>query len=459
MTLIDGTDARPVHFMGIGGAGMSALAELLRRRGVHVTGCDVVPDGAADVARQGIAVAVGHDPAHLDGVRAVVITSAVPRDHPELLRARELGIPVIRRAEALGEAVAGAMLIGVAGTHGKTTTTVMTTEALAAAGASPTGLAGGRVPNWHGNLRSGDDSLFVVEADEYDRSFLALMPTIAVITNVERDHLDIYTDLADISRAFEQFLAPARTVVLCADDAGASALTIPKGVETLTYGLATESVRLSAHEILSVEGRLRFLVRLDGTELGELALRVPGVHNVRNALAALGCGITLGMSLEAMRRGLEAFEGVERRFQRLGSVRGVQVVDDYAHHPTEITATLDAARAAFPGRRLIVAFQPHLFTRTRDFADAFGVALSRADVVFLTGIYPAREQPLPGVTSALVADAMRKAGRSPEWVGERGALAEALAAEARDGDVVLTLGAGDITQTGRELLQRLGDVP
>lgn len=435
---------------------MSALAELLRRRGVRVTGCDVAPDGAADVARQGIAVASGHDPAHLDGIRAVVVTSAVPRDHPELLRARELGIPVIRRAEALGEAVTGATLIAVAGTHGKTTTTVMATEALAAAGVSPTGLAGGRVPSWHGNLRAGDDTLFIVEADEYDRSFLALTPTIAVVTNVEPDHLDIYTDLADIRRAFEQFLAPARTVVLCADDTGAAALTIPSGADTLSYGIANALARLSAHEIMSVEGRLRFLVRLDGSELGELALRVPGMHNVRNALAALGCGLAMGTSLEAMRRGLEAFEGVERRFQRLGAVRGVQVVDDYAHHPTEITATLDAARAAFPGRRLIAAFQPHLFTRTRDFAEAFGLALSRADLVFLTEIYPARELPLPGVSSALVADALRKAGRSPDWVGDRSALAGALAATAREGDVVLTLGAGDITHTGRELLQRLG---
>ena len=456
MTLIDATDSRPVHFMGIGGAGMSALAELLRRRGVTVTGCDVDPDGAADVARQGIAVALGHDPGHMDGVRAVVVTSAVPRDHPELLRAGQLGIPVIRRAEALGEAVGGATLIAVAGTHGKTTTTVMATEALAAAGLSPTGLAGGRVPDWHGNLRAGDDTVFVVEADEYDRSFLALTPTIAAVTNVERDHLDIYTDLADIRGAFEQFLAPARAVVVCADDAGASALTIPSGAEVLSYGITTASARLSANDIMSVEGRLRFLVRLDGSELGELAVRVPGMHNVRNAMAALGCGLAMGTSLEAMRRGLEAFEGVERRFQRLGAVRGVQVVDDYAHHPTEITATLDAARAAFPGRRLIAAFQPHLFTRTRDFADAFGVALARADLVFLTEIYPAREQPLPGVTSALVVDALRKAGRSPEWVGERSTLADALAQVAREGDVVLTLGAGDITNTGRELLHRLG---
>lgn len=442
--------------MGIAGAGMSALAELFQRRGVRVTGCDVAPDGAPDLGRQGISVSPGHDPAHVDGVRAIVVTSAVPKDHPELARAKTLGVPIVRRAEALGEAVSGGTLVAVAGTHGKTTTTAMTTEALAAAGLTPTGLAGGRVAAWHGNLRAGSDRLFVVEADEYDRSFLALQPTVAVITNVEPDHLDIYTDLSDIRAAFEQFLAPARSVVVCADDAGAATLSVPGMADVVTYGIGTEAARLTAREILSVEGRLRFLVHLDGADLGELALRVPGVHNVRNALAAVASGIALGTTLESMRGGLEAFEGVERRFQRLGAVRGVQVVDDYAHHPTEIIATLDAARAAFPGRRLIAAFQPHLFTRTRDFADAFGVALARADVVFLAGIYPAREQPLPGVTSELVADALRKAGRSPAWVGERTGLARALAAIAREGDVVLTLGAGDITLTATELLQQLG---
>jgi UDP-N-acetylmuramate--alanine ligase len=457
MSLVDANDTRPVHFMGIGGAGMSALAELLTRRGVRVTGCDIAPEGAADLSRHNIPVVRGHDPEHLDGVRAVVVTSAVPRDHPELQRAQAAGIPVVRRAEALGEAVAGGTLIAIAGTHGKTTTTVMTTEALAAAGAAPTGLAGGRVAAWQGNLRAGSPSLFVVEADEYDRSFLALLPDIAVITNVESDHLDIYADLADIQRTFEQFLAPASTVVMCADDAGASSLTIPASSEALSYGIANPAARLAAHEILSVEGRLRFRILLDGIDQGELALQVPGVHNVRNALAAVACGLAMGHTLEMMRGGLEAFEGVERRFQRLGAVRGVQVVDDYAHHPTEIIATLDAARAAFPGRRLIAAFQPHLFTRTRDFADAFGVALARADIVFLTEIYPAREQPLPGITSALVAEALRKAGRQATWMGERSALAQVLATIAREGDVVLTLGAGDITHTATELLQRLGD--
>ena len=456
MRLLDAGDPRPVHFMGIAGAGMSALAELFRRRGVPVTGCDLAPDPAGDLGRHGIEVMTGHHPSHVEGARAVVVTSAVPRDHPELAHARRLGVPVVRRAEALGEAVAGAELVAVAGTHGKTTTTAMTTEALAAAGYSPTGLAGGRVAAWHGNLRGGGDRLFVVEADEYDRSFLALTPTVAVITNVETDHLDIYADLADIKGAFEQFLAPARCVVACADDPGASTLAIPARAEVLTYGITSDTARLSAQELLTVEGRLRFLVRLDGSDLGELALRVPGMHNVRNALAAIGSGVALGATLESLRGGLEAFEGVERRFQRLGAVRGVQVVDDYAHHPTEIMATLEAARAAFPGRRLIAAFQPHLFTRTRDFADAFGLALARADLVFLTEIYPAREQPLPGVTSALVADALRRAGHAPEWVGDRAALADAIVATARDGDVVLTLGAGDITHTGTELLQRLG---
>src|SRR5688572_3371015 len=438
---------------------MSALAELFRRRGANVTGCDIAAEPAADLGRLGIEVVSGHDPNHLEGVRAVVVTSAVPKDHPELARARELGIPVIRRAEALGEAVSGASVVAVAGTHGKTTTTVMTTEALAAAGLAPTGLAGGSVSTWHGNLRVGSNSVFVVEADEYDRSFLALTPTVAVVTNVEPDHLDIYKDIDDIRSAFEQFLSPARAAVVCQDDEGSSTLEIPARTERLSYGISNDAARVSAHDILSVDGRLRFLVRLDGADIGELALRVPGVHNVRNALAAVASGLAMGTTLEAMQNGLEAFEGVERRFQRLGAVRGVQVVDDYAHHPTEIIATLDAARAAFPGRRLIAAFQPHLFTRTRDFADAFGAALARADLVFLTEIYPAREQPLPGVTSVLVADALRKAGRALQWMGPRSALADALVAVALEGDVVLTLGAGDITQTGTELLQRLGARP
>ncbi len=454
-SLLASTDPRPIHFMGIAGAGMSALAELFVRRGVKVTGCDAAAGGVNDLRRAGIEVAHGHDPAHVNGARALVVTSAVPKDHAELVRARSAGIPVVRRAEALAEAVSGGELVAVAGTHGKTTTTVMTTEALVAAGLSPTALAGGRVAAWQGNLRAGNDRVFVVEADEYDRSFLALQPTIAVVTNLEADHLDIYADLADIRGAFQQFIAPARAVVVCADDAGAMSLDLTSGAELLRYGIAPGDARVTAREIMSVDGRLRFLVDFDGDGLGELTLRVPGVHNVRNALAAVASGLALGATLDQMRPGLEGFEGVERRFQRLGTVRGIDVVDDYAHHPTEIRATLDAARAAYPGRRIVVAFQPHLFTRTRDFADDFGTALAGADAVFLTEIYPARERPLPGVTATLVEDAVRAAGRPVAWRGDRTGVADALVHFARDGDVILTLGAGDITDAGPEVLRRL----
>lgn len=456
MPLLDPTDRRPLHLVGIAGAGMSGLAELFLRRGVAVTGCDLHPEAAGDLLRLGVGVAAGHDPSHVDGARAVIVSSAVPHSQPELVRARELGLPVIRRAEALAEAVAGGTLVGVAGTHGKTTTTVMTTEALRAAGMNPTGVVGGRVAEWEGNLSYGGDDVFVVEADEYDRSFLALAPTVATITNVDADHLDIYRDLDDIRGAFARYAAGARAVVICADDAGAMSVDLPAGADVIGYGISTADARLRATDLRVADGTTHFRVGLDGEPLAEVALRVPGLHNVRNALAAIGAGLALGAPAEALARGVGAYAGVERRFQRLGVADGVAVVDDYAHHPTEIAATLAAARQAFPDGRIVAAFQPHLFSRTRDFACAFGEALATADVVFLTEIYPAREQPLPGVTAALVGDAVRAAGGTLAWMGARTELADRLAGAVRSGDVVLTLGAGDITRTGPELLRRLG---
>ena len=456
MPLLDQTNAAPIHFQGIAGAGMSALAELCHRRGAKVTGCDQNPEGAADLVRLGIAVQKGHDPAHLDGHRALVVSSAIPKDHPEVLRARSLGIEVVRRAEALAEATTGGLLIGVAGTHGKSTTTVMTTEALAAAGKAPTGVVGARVTTWGGNLSQGGHDVFVVEADEYDRSFLALHPTVAVVTNVEADHLDIYRDLQDIHDTFSEYVRRARFVVLCADDAGANALPSPATAEVIRYGITSPDARLVARDIRHADGRTIFGVVYDGKPMGEVTLGVPGLHNVRNALAALACGIgPWGLKVADMAPGLAQFVGAERRFQRLGSAQGVQVVDDYAHHPTELAATLAAAREAYPGRRIVVAFQPHLFSRTRDFAQEFGAALAQADVVALCDIYPAREQPMPGVTSKLIADAAAKAGKSPAWEGPRTQAAEALAGMVRDGDVVFTVGAGDITKTGPELLALL----
>jgi len=449
-------DTRPVHFMGIAGAGMSALAELFVRRGYRVSGCDTNLATADDLRRLGIDLFEGHDPSHVADASEIIMTSAVRKDHPELERARELGIPVTRRAEALGKAVAGGDLVAVAGTHGKTTTTVMTTEALKAAGLDPTGVAGGRVGAWNGNLSGGSNRLFVVEADEYDRSFHALAPTIAVVTNVEEDHLDIYPGgMPEIRDAFAQFVRNAGVIVLGADDAGASTLPLPSTAEIIRYGVDSADARLKASDIRSLGGGSTFAVAYDEKPLGELALKVPGIHNVKNALAAVASGIALGSTLDAMRAGLESFTGVERRFELIAKVGGVTIIDDYAHHPTEIEATLEAARTAFAGKRIIAAFQPHLYSRTRDFHREFARALSAADVVYLADLYPAREKPIPGVSAKMIVSSMAEIGGAPAWEGPRSQMAAALAREVRDGDIVLTIGAGDITNTGPELAQLL----
>jgi UDP-N-acetylmuramate--alanine ligase len=456
MTLIDANDPRPVHFMGIAGAGMSALAELVVRRGVRVTGCDLTTAGTDDLTRLGIPLIAGHDPAHADEARALVVTAAVPPSHPELERGRALGLPVMKRAEALGDLTRGRELVGVAGTHGKTTTTVMTADALAAAGRDPTALAGGRVSSWGGNLRPGGDRLYVVEADEYDRSFLTLDATVAVVTNIEADHLDIYEDLRDIRAAFAQFVRGARTVVLCADDSGANTLPTRSTSEVIRYGIDSADARLLARDPRTADGRFTFGVEFDGEMLGEVSLGVPGRHNALNALAAVASGLALGARFAAMAPAFGHFAGVGRRFEHIGDARGVRVIDDYAHHPTEIAATLAAARGAFPGRRVIVAFQPHLYSRTRDFAADFGAALAASDMLFLTEIYAAREKPIPGVTSDLIVAAVKAAGGRLSWRGPRTELADALASSVRDGDVVVVMGAGDITRTGPELLERIG---
>jgi UDP-N-acetylmuramate--alanine ligase len=457
--LFDPADPRPVHFIGIAGAGMVGLAELAARRGVRVTGSDADPAGAAGLEALGVTLHAGADAAHLGAARAVVYSSAIAPAHVERAAAEARGLPVVRRAEALGALLIGRRVVGVSGTHGKTTTTVMTTDALAAAGLAPTGVAGGRVGAWGSNVHLGGGAVTVVESDEYDRSFLAIRPEVALVLNVEADHLDVYGDEGAIRDAFQRFVAPARAVVLCADDPGAATLPVPDATDVLRYaleGAGGRDARLVAHDLRAVGGGTAFAVRLDGAAAGEVQLAVPGRHNVRNALAALGAGLAMGATVEGMAPGLARFAGVERRFQRLGTAAGVIVVDDYAHHPTEVAATLEAARGAHPDARVVVAFQPHLFSRTRDFAEAFGAALARADVLLLADLYPAREQPIAGVSSALVAEAARAHGRAPAWIGPRSALAEALEDTVRPGDLVLTVGAGDITRVGPELLARLG---
>ena len=458
MPLLDTADPRPVHFVGIAGAGMSALAELFVRRGIVVTGCDANPAGADDLRRLGISV-TAHDPSHVIGARALVVTSAMRKDHPELQRARECSVPVIRRAEALGEVTRGHELVAIAGTHGKTTTTVMTTEALGAARRDPTGLVGGRVAAWSGNLRAGGDRLYVVEADEYDRSFLALTPTVAVVTNIEADHLDIYSGIADIRAAFAQFVSPARTVVLCGEDESIAAMRLPSGTEVIRYAIAgapgEQDARLVARATRHEGVGVGYDAEYDGEALGTVRLNVPGRHNILNSLGALGAGLALGAAAPELIRGLAAFRGVERRFERVGEVRGVTILDDYAHHPTEIAATLAATRGAFPEHRVIVAFQPHLFSRTRDFAREFANSLAGADALYLTEIYPSRESPIPGITSGLIVEHLGAANANLAWRGERRELARVLARDSRTGDVVVFMGAGDITESGPELLALL----
>lgn len=459
--LVELARSGPVHFMGIGGAGMTPLADLLLRKGIPVTGCDAHPGPALEGLRErGAQISTGHDPAHVRGCAALIVTAAVPADHPELRAARERQIPVLKRAEALGAVVNRGTVVGVAGTHGKTTTTVLTTAVLAAAGLNPTALAGGRVPAWGGNLHPGEDRWFVVEADEYDRSFLSLQPFVAVVTTLEADHLDIYGSLAAIEDAFEAFAAavPAEGMVaLCADDSGASRLVPrlggPAG-RTVTYG--TGAGCMFRGEDLAFDGEwTTFRVRERGRLDGRLRLRAPGRHNVLNALAAAAVGRFFGASWEQVEAGIAAFAGVERRFERVGEAGGVLVVDDYAHHPTELRATLRGARGAYPERRTVAVFQPHLFSRTRDFAAEFGQALAQADLVFVTDVYAARETPIPGVTGELVASAADRAGAAVEYVAPRSALPAAVVRALRPGDLCLTLGAGDLNGAAREILARL----
>jgi UDP-N-acetylmuramate--alanine ligase len=383
----------------------------------------------------------------------VIVTAAVPPDHPELARARAMGLPVVPRKQALAELVAVGRTVGIAGTHGKSTTTVMTTEALAAAGLAPTGLAGGRVSSWGGNARPGADRLFVVESDEYDQAFLALHPSIAVINNIEADHLECYGSLAALEEAFAIFAGRAERVLAGSDDPGAQRLAARLGARVWRFGLRDADIHITniSQSPAGSQADVRFP---DGRRV-TLRLRVPGIHNLRNATAALGVVAALAAPIEPALEALAAYNGLGRRFERLGEINGVEVVDDYAHHPTELVATLAAARQAFPGRRLVAVFQPHLYSRTSEHGQAMGVALSVADLVIVADVYGAREQPMPGITGALVAEAAMQAGAVTIYEPDRSRLTERVQEAIRPGDLVLTLGAGDVTRVGRELVQCL----
>jgi UDP-N-acetylmuramate--alanine ligase len=454
MELFNPADRRPVHFMGVGGAGMSALAILARRRGVNITGCDTDLAGAQDVIAAGARVELGHSPSHVSGSRAVVVTAAVPDTHPELVAARKAGIPVVPRKEALGGLVNGATVVAAAGTHGKTTTTVMATAALEAAGLRPTGLAGGRVRQWGGNARLGGTALYVVEADEYDKAFLALQPSVAIVNNVEPDHLECYGSVEQLESAFVEFASRAGTVLVGGDDPGAQRVARQLGQRVWRFGVAPDAeLRIGA--VQQDAGGSRAEVTLPDGRRVQLTLRVPGMHNVRNAAGALGAVVALNGSVELALAALADFDGVGRRFDRLGEAGGVALVDDYAHHPSELVATLAAARQAYPERRLVAVFQPHLYSRTQEHGAAMGQALAAADVVVVADIYGAREAPVPGVSGQLVSNAAAQAGADVHFVADRPSLAGVVRGLVHPGDLVLILGAGDITRIGPELLASL----
>ncbi len=431
---------------------MSALALVARRRGVAVTGCDTETAAFADLRAAGATAFDTPDAAHLVGARALVVTAAAPANHVEVLAAHAAGIPVVPRKVALAELVNGHTVVALAGTHGKTTTTVMTTEALRGGGLHPTGLAGGRVATWGGNALLDGDSLFVVEADEYDQAFLTLQPTIAVINNVEADHLECYGSVEAMEDAYATFGNRAARVLVGMADHGSDRVAARLQTPVWRFGVEGGELRLTVREA-GPDSTLADVELPDGRSM-PLRLRVPGVHNLRNAGAALGVAVALGADLGGAIEALGAFTGVGRRFDRLGDSHGVTLVDDYAHHPTELVATLAAARQAFPGRRIVAAFQPHLFSRTAAHGRAMGVALAAADLVIVTDVYAAREQPLEGITGRVVADAAIQAGAVVCYSPVRAELATEIAGLLREGDVLLTMGAGDITHVGPEIRRR-----
>jgi UDP-N-acetylmuramate--alanine ligase len=449
---------RRLHFVGAGGVGMSGLAEiLLLSTPLEISGCDLVAsENTERLTKLGARIAYGHDPTHVQETDLVVISSAVDESNPEVAAAKGQGIPVIRRAEMLAEIMRLKQGIAIAGTHGKTTTTSLAGMVLTEAGFDPTIVVGGQVRVLGTNARLGKGDFLVAEADEYDRSFLKLTPVVAVVTNIEADHLDCYRDLADILDSFAIFANRVPfygAVVACVDDPGVREILPRVKRRVVTYGESEDS-NLRARQIrLEASGTTFEVCEGKTWSLGSVRLPLPGRHNVANALAAIAVGRELSIPFPTIARALSEFTGVVRRFEKKGERNGVLVVDDYAHHPTEISATLASARQVYPDRRLVALFQPHLYSRTRDFAREFGRALTACDLALVTDVYPSREKPLAGITGELVASAAREAGQSNVvYLPENKAISSELEKRLRPGDLLLTLGAGDVVHFGERYL-------
>ena len=450
-----------IHFVGAGGIGMCGLAELLHNQGYVVSGSDLKSGPTvAHLRSLGIEVAIGHDASHLGSVDVVVYSSAVRANNPELLEAERRKIPVIPRAEMLAETMRLKDGIAVGGSHGKTTTTSLIAHVLDAAGLDPTAVIGGRVlaaGSAATGARLGTGDLLVAEADESDGSFLRLAPVIAVVTNIDPEHLDHYGSFTALQDAFASFANRVPfwgLAVLCLDHPGVQAIVPRMTRRTTTYGFASQADLLATNPEPVPDG-MRFTVRHQGETLGSVRLRLPGRHNVLNALATIAVALELGVDFDQAAAALEGFPGIERRFETKGEVGGVRVVDDYAHHPAEITATLSSARGLHPGR-IVVAFQPHRYSRTRDLWDEFTTAFNDADLLFVTAIHSAGESKLPGIESAPLVEAIAAHGhRHVQLVPDLDAVLDRLVAEVKPGDLVMTLGAGSIATLGARLVERL----
>jgi len=449
---------RRLHFVGIGGIGMSGIAEVLLNLGFNVTGSDQQLSPITDHLRSiGAIIHEGHNSGFVTGADVVVVSSAIRQDNVEVAAAHNQNIPVIRRAEMLGELMRVKQGIAIGGTHGKTTTTSMTGLVLQEAGLDPTLIVGGKLRILKTNARLGEGDYLVVEADEFDRSFLQLTPFMAVITNIETEHLDCYNDLDEIKHAFVTFANQVPfygSVILCLDESSLQEIMPQLKRRILSYGL-TPQAQIRAVDPTFSENKSEYIAWFGQEKLGKICLQLPGIHNVRNSLAALAVGLELEIPFKTVQTALQAFTGVHRRFEIKEEVQQILIVDDYAHHPTEIQATLKAAREGWE-RRVIAVFQPHLYTRTRDFFHDFGQSFFDADVLIVTDIYPARESAISGITGELVAKEASALGhRQVHYIADKNTVPDFLHQIVQAKDMVLTMGAGDVWKIGESLLEKL----
>jgi len=447
-----------IHFVGIGGIGMSGIAEVLLNLGYKVSGSDLRESDTTRRLRQlGGEIQIGHRPENIASPHVVVISSAVKKDNVEVIAAREKQVPVIPRAEMLAELMRLKYGIAIAGAHGKTTTTSLVATVLAAGGIDPTVVIGGKLNSLGSNAKLGQGEFLVAEADESDGSFLKLSPTIAVVTNIDEEHLDYYKDINEIKDAFLQFINKVPfygVAIICLDQKHIQALIPQIEKRYLTYGMSSQA-DYQATDVTFMPLGSRFRVVNHTGDLGWFELSVPGLHNVSNSIAAIAVARELEVDLEVIRKALKEFSGVQRRFQIKGEVKGILVVDDYGHHPTEVRATLAAAKAAL-GRRVVCVFQPHRYTRTKHLLEDFFTAFNQADKVIIMDIYAAGEQPIPGVSGQAMYEGIRKYGhKDVAYLGGRDAIVKHLSETLREGDLLLTLGAGDVWKLGETVLERL----